>query len=105
MLKRMFAAVFVVAIVLAFSSTAFSQESVKMEAKKDNMHALKSVTCDPTCGFMVRSHDEKELVTMVKEHSKNVHNKEMTDKEVIAMIKPADMKRGDKMMKTKEEKK
>ena len=27
---------------------------------------LKKVECDPTCGFMVRTHDEKELVEIVK---------------------------------------
>lgn len=105
MLKRMFATMFVVALAFAFSSIAYTQESAKMDAKKDDMHALKSVTCDPTCGFMVRSHDEKELISMVKEHSKNIHNKDLTDKEVMAMMKTKEMKGADKMEMKKKEKK
>ncbi len=89
---RMLAVMFVVALAFALSSVAYTQESAKMEGKQDEMHRLKSVTCDPTCGFMVRSHDENELISMVKEHSKNIHSKEMTDKEVMAMMKTKDKK-------------
>jgi predicted small metal-binding protein len=48
---------------------------------------LKSVSCAPDCGFMVRSHDEKELTAIVTEHAKKAHNKMITEKEVKAMMK------------------
>jgi predicted small metal-binding protein len=44
--------------------------------------SLKEVTCDPMCGFMVRSHDEKELSEIVKAHAKNVHNMSITESDV-----------------------
>jgi predicted small metal-binding protein len=51
---------------------------------------LKSISCDPICGFMVRSHDENELVEMIKAHAAKKHpGMKMTDEEIKAMIKPA----------------
>ena len=97
MTRSLFAAVLAVVLALSFTTT-FSQEATKKdEMKKDAMMkegkpALKSVTCDPDCGFMVRSHDESEIVSVVKEHAKKAHNKDVTDKDVMAMMKPAGMK-------------
>jgi predicted small metal-binding protein len=51
--------------------------------------SLKKVECDPKCGFMVRSHDEKELVEITKQHAKKSHNKDLTDKDIKSMIKDA----------------
>jgi hypothetical protein len=31
---------------------------------------LKKIECEPKCGFMVRSHDEKELVELAIKHAK-----------------------------------
>jgi predicted small metal-binding protein len=97
MTRSLFAAV--LAVVLAFSfTTTFSQDAMKKgEMKKDAMMkegkpGLKSVSCDPDCGFMVRSHDESEIISLVKEHAKKQHSKDVTDKEVMAMMKPAMMK-------------
>ena len=42
----------------------------------------KQVTCDPTCGFQIKSHDDRELKRFVKEHAKNVHKMDVTDKDV-----------------------
>jgi predicted small metal-binding protein len=53
------------------------------------MEALKSISCDPTCGFMVRSHDEKEVVGFAKTHVKKAHKMKTTDKELKAMVKSA----------------
>ncbi len=50
---------------------------------------LKQLECKPECGFMVRSHDEKELVGIVKEHAKSMHKMTMKDKEIKEMIKTA----------------
>lgn len=51
---------------------------------------LKSITCDPACGFMVRSHDEEEVVRMTMEHVKTMHpDQEMTPDQIRAMVKTA----------------
>jgi len=34
---------------------------------------LKQIACDPACGFMVQSHDEKEVIKFAMEHAKNNH--------------------------------
>jgi predicted small metal-binding protein len=53
------------------------------------MEHLKSITCDPTCGFMVRSHDEREVMDLAKQHVKKAHKMKTTDKELRAMVKSA----------------
>lgn len=59
-----------------------------METKPEQKTTvLKSVTCDPTCGFMVRSHDEVEIVSVVKMHAKKAHNKDLNDNQVKGMMK------------------
>ena len=86
-------------IVLAVFGTtfAFAQDKAKMEMDKKaktamakdetKMGPLKSVSCDPKCGFMCRSHDEKELTSVVKKHAKMAHKMDMTDKQVKDMMK------------------
>ena len=49
---------------------------------------LKKLQCDPVCGFMARSHDEKELIKIGLEHAKKFHkNIKLTEKDLKAMIK------------------
>ena len=50
---------------------------------------LKQIECDPKCGFLVRSHDEKELITFGIEHAKKQHNMTVSEKDAKGMIKPA----------------
>ena len=50
---------------------------------------LKKVECDPKCGFMVRSHDEKEIIEIVMQHAKKSHNMTISEKDIKAMIKDA----------------
>ena len=50
---------------------------------------LKQVECDPKCGFLVRSHDEKELVDVAIQHAKKAHNMAITEKDVRTMMKDA----------------
>ena len=47
---------------------------------------LKKIECEPKCGFMVRSHDEKELVDLVIKHAKLSHNETLSEKEAKEMI-------------------
>jgi predicted small metal-binding protein len=50
---------------------------------------LKKVECDPKCGFVVQSHDEKELVEIATLHAKKLHNLKITEKDVKGMMKDA----------------
>jgi predicted small metal-binding protein len=85
-------------LALSLSAMAFSQDKAakempkkgdKMEMTKaeKEMGPLKTLSCDPQCGFMVRSRDEKEVMSVAKAHAKKVHNMTMTDKQVKDMMK------------------
>ena len=37
------------------------------------MVELKKIACPPSCGYVLQSHDEKELVDMTLIHAKNFH--------------------------------
>jgi len=50
---------------------------------------LKKVECDPKCGFMIQSHDEKEIVAIATAHAKKSHKMTITAKDVKAMMKDA----------------
>ncbi|MDI6802178.1 MAG: DUF1059 domain-containing protein [Thermodesulfovibrionales bacterium] len=39
---------------------------------------LKQLACPPECGFMVRSHDEKEIVEIALQHAKKIHKMEIS---------------------------
>ena len=45
------------------------------------------VSCEPECGFMVQTHDKKELVGIVKAHVKNMHKKNISEADVMKMAK------------------
>ena len=47
---------------------------------------LKKVECDPKCGFMIQSHDEKEVIKIALEHAKKSHEMDITEKEVRDMM-------------------
>ena len=51
--------------------------------------AMKKVECPSPCNFSVKSHDEKEIIEMAKRHAKKSHNMEISEKELMSMIKPA----------------
>ena len=106
MVKRITATLFVLVLALSFSLVTFVQGATKQEAKKEEKKTemkkndkmamtkeekatgpLKSVSCDPTCGFMCRSHNEKELISVVKAHAKKMHKMDMTDAKVKEMMK------------------
>ena len=50
------------------------------------METLKTFKCDPSCGFMVRSHDEKELIDIAKAHAKKAHRMNMSDSEIGKLL-------------------
>jgi predicted small metal-binding protein len=51
--------------------------------------AMKKLECPSPCNFSVKSHDEKEIIEMAKQHAKKSHNMEISEKDLKAMIKPA----------------
>ena len=90
MLKNILASLIVVVFVFALATPTFTQESAKKPM------VMKSVSCDPDCGFMCRSHDEKELTTIVIDHAHNAHGKTITEKDVKSMMKTAPMPKMEK---------
>jgi predicted small metal-binding protein len=86
----------VLILVLALSVVGVAQE-MKKEMKKDNKSdmmkekgmMMKEFVCKPECGFMVRSHDESEIMSMAKMHGKQQHNMDMTDEQVKEMMHDA----------------
>ena len=48
---------------------------------------MKTIECDPKCGFMVRSHEEKEVMSIAKAHAKEKHGMNATDNDLKKMIK------------------
>ena len=49
---------------------------------------LKKLECDPKCGFLIQSHDEKEIIEIAKEHARKFHNKTaITEKDIRGMVK------------------
>ncbi len=50
---------------------------------------LKKIECDPSCGFMIRSHDEKELIDLVSLHAKKSHDISLSEKEIRDKMKAA----------------
>lgn len=50
---------------------------------------LKKLECDPKCGFLIRSHDEKEILDIAILHAKKAHNLAITVEDARKMIKNA----------------
>ncbi len=48
---------------------------------------FKKVECDPPCGFTVKSHDEKEVIDLVRLHAKKAHNMDLADKDIRSKMK------------------
>jgi predicted small metal-binding protein len=99
MMKRFFVPALLVLFAFALSSVAVGQEMKKEGEKKEEKQTLKSVSCAPDCGFMVQSHDEKELTDIVIKHAKSAHNKDLTEADVKGMMKPVKMEKMKKMHK------
>lgn len=51
------------------------------------MEKLKQISCDPMCGFKVRSHNEDEVVELTMRHTKKAHpDKKYSEKEIRSMV-------------------
>jgi predicted small metal-binding protein len=50
---------------------------------------LKQIECEPKCGFLIRSHDEKELIRIAKEHAEKAHGMKVTENDARELMKAA----------------
>ena len=48
---------------------------------------LYQVECDPACGFLVRNHNEAEIIPIVITHCLNTHSKALSVEDARASIK------------------
>ena len=48
---------------------------------------LKQIQCDDMCGFMVRSHDEYEVIQLARQHIKNAHKMDVSEADLKSKIK------------------
>lgn len=48
---------------------------------------IKMIECDPDCGFMIKSHDENEVVAVAKEHVNTKHDMDVDDAEMRKKMK------------------
>jgi predicted small metal-binding protein len=94
MLTRFLLAIVVVALMVSLTNSATAQD--KKKGTKPAAVVLKSVSCDPQCGFMVQSHDEKELTDIVIAHAKNAHNMTVTAADAKAKMKTVTAKENKK---------
>jgi predicted small metal-binding protein len=62
-------------------------EKMEMTKAEKTMGPLKSISCDPGCGFSIQSRDEKEIFSVVKNHVKKVHHMDITEKKAKEMMK------------------
>jgi predicted small metal-binding protein len=83
MKKSLPLAAVIFAATLVLGSLGLAQDPSKKETAPA---PLKSVSCPPECGFMCRSHDEKELIEIVKSHALNSHGKVLTDEQVKSFM-------------------
>ena len=98
MLKKLLGVMLVVVLALSVVSIASAQDKKEMgnRMEKGEM-TLKTVSCDPACGFKVTSHDEKELTDIVIGHAKHAHNKDVTATDVKGMMKTPSAKKSKTM--------
>jgi len=50
---------------------------------------MKKAQCPSPCNFMVKSHDEKEIVEFVMQHAKKSHNMDLAEQDAKKMVEPA----------------
>ncbi len=63
---------------------ALNQEVMDMPEHhvKEKKHHLKQIDCGPECGFMIRSHDEKEIIEATRKHVKQFHGRDMSEQDI-----------------------
>jgi predicted small metal-binding protein len=96
MFKQIVGFILIVVLALTFSHLVLAQDIQKESKKEEKIETtkgdtetgpLKSISCGADCGFMVKSRNEKELISIVKKHLEKMHDKKLSSKEVKQMIK------------------
>ena len=102
MVKQLSVIVLLILLAAVFTAPSFGQEAGKMEGKKmemkkmegkkmemkEEMGAMKSFSCDDKCGYMVKSHDGKEVMSSAMAHVKKHHAEmKMSEKQIKEMVK------------------
>jgi predicted small metal-binding protein len=57
----------------------------------DENDGLVEASCDPKCGFLLRTHSLDEAKRFVIDHAEKIHNMEMSEQEAEETIKPVMM--------------
>jgi predicted small metal-binding protein len=90
-----FALASMLALVLS-SATGFAEakQSSSSDAKSSSSSsssssAMYSAGCPSPCDFHVESRDRKEVAKILKEHAREHHQMDVSDKDAEAMVKPA----------------
>lgn len=95
MVKQLSVLAMLLLLAVVFTTPSFSQGAGKMEGKnahkmesKEEMGAMKSFSCDDKCGYMVKSHDGKEVLAAAVAHVKKHHKEmKMSEKQIKEMVK------------------
>jgi predicted small metal-binding protein len=97
MKQRIIGMILVAVLALSFSALAVPRQDAMQkgamqkgemkESPKEMSKDLKEVQCDPACGFMMRSHDEKEVIDATIKHAQKAHGKKISAKDVRGMMK------------------
>ena len=94
MTKKLFAVIITIILAISFSALVHPQDNSKKKddkmtiTKEEKMAGpLKSISCDPGCGFSIQSRDEKEVLSVTKNHVKKVHHMDITEKKAREMMK------------------
>jgi len=57
---------------------------------------LKQIECPAPCSFLVRSHDEKEVLDVCRRHAPEAHKMDVADAHLRKMLKPVRIEAGTK---------
>ena len=52
------------------------------------MQDMLILECNPLCGFLVRSRDEREIFVIAKQHVRHVHAQLASDEDIRSRIRP-----------------
>jgi predicted small metal-binding protein len=89
MVKKMGFVLLAIVLACYFTVPAVAQDKPAKDAKTavaKEAGSVKQIACDDACGFVVRSRNEKELISVTKHHAKTFHKMDLTDAQVKTKI-------------------
>ena len=91
MKRNLIAALLALACGLAGTTLGLAADASKTDEPKPPMYTAK---CKSPCSFSVRSHDQQEVVAIVKEHAKTHHDGlVLSDEKAETMVKTVESKK------------